>query len=306
MEFREARSLALLARTQSLAQTAEQVNLTPAAVHKQIKNLEREFGVRLYEKLGRNVRLTQAAHIVLPYLEEMLSQYDSIGSALTDWKGLKRGSVRIGSNPAVSSYLMPSLLGKFRHDWPGVTPVLDVGTSSGLLDQLARRSLDVVVGHWDEPMDDRVRARARWEYDIVLVTSLAEVPRRVRLRELNRYPFVQLPLGGQLGNLIDAYSREHGLEPAETTVVNNSHTIISMIRVGLGIAMLPMWSVASDVHSGALRVIRQAERPLTAQMGVLTARSGYVPPPVTAFIELARKHSWKHLRLLGDGRGSAC
>lgn len=298
VEFREARSLALLARLESLAQTAQQVNLTPAAVHKQIKNLEAEFGVRLYEKQGRNVQLTQAAHLIMPYLDELLAQYDAIHAALTEWKGVKRGFVRIGSNPAVSSYLMPSLLKKFRQGWPGVTPVLDVGSGHALAERLALRTLDVVVGHWEEPLDERLVRKACWEYDIVLVTALKDVPRRVKLRDLSRYPFVRLPDSGQLGDLIGRYLASHGVEPAETTVVNNSHTIISMIRVGLGIALLPIWAVAPDVAAGAIRVIRQAEPVLTARMGVIASKSGYIPPPVRAFIGLARNHRFKHLRLV--------
>ncbi len=66
MELRELRSLVTLAENGSITRTAEKLNLSAAAIHKQLKILEDELGVRLYEKAGRQLRLTQAAEVILP------------------------------------------------------------------------------------------------------------------------------------------------------------------------------------------------------------------------------------------------
>lgn len=91
MEFRELRSLVTLAELASITLTAEKLCLSPGAIHKQLKALEQELGVRLYERVGRRLQLTQATEVVLPYLKEMLEQCDSALAALGEWRGMKRG-----------------------------------------------------------------------------------------------------------------------------------------------------------------------------------------------------------------------
>src|SRR5262249_58806958 len=114
MELRELRCLMTLADVGSITRTAEKLHLSAAAIHKQLKVLEDELNVRLYEKAGRQLRLTQAAEVLLPHIKNLLAQYDAALSALSEWKGLKHGLVRIGTGPTMSSYLLPSLLDGFR------------------------------------------------------------------------------------------------------------------------------------------------------------------------------------------------
>src|SRR4051812_37437778 len=114
MELRELRSFVVLAEVGSIVKTAERVNLSAAAIHKQLKILETELGIQLYERAGRQLRLTQAAHILLPHIKILLAQYDAAMNALNEWKGLKQGTLQIGSGPAMSSHLMPLLLEEFR------------------------------------------------------------------------------------------------------------------------------------------------------------------------------------------------
>ena len=75
------------------------IGLSPGAIHKQLKALEQELGVLLYERVGRRLQLTQATEVVLPYLKEMLAQCDLALAALGEWRGMKRGLVRIGAGP---------------------------------------------------------------------------------------------------------------------------------------------------------------------------------------------------------------
>jgi LysR family carnitine catabolism transcriptional activator len=298
VEFREVRSLVALGKLASIAKTAEQLNLTPAAIHKQLKNLEREFGITLYEKTGRSIHLTQAAQVIMPHLDDLVSQYKAIFSALTEWKGLQRGFVRLGANPAVSSFLAPPLLKQFREDWPGLALVLDVSISEMLLDHIADRSLDVAFGIWAPHGLGHATSRARWAYDLVMVTNDERVPEQAALQDLSGFPFIRLPAGSSLSDAIDLYAYSNGLRPSENIIVNNSHTIVSLVRAGMGNSILPHWAVADDVRAGTLRVVRQDEPLLTAQLDLITSRTRYVAPPVKAFIDLARNFSWEHLRLL--------
>src|SRR5258708_5191458 len=129
MEFRQLRSLVALADLGGIARVAEKLHLSPPAIHKQLKLLEAELGVQLYEKVGRNLRLTQAAEILLPYSRDLLAGHDGAIAALEEWKGLGRGIVRVGAGPATSVYLLPGLLRKYRRAFPKVDLLIETGNS---------------------------------------------------------------------------------------------------------------------------------------------------------------------------------
>jgi len=297
MEFREARSLAVLAKTESLAKTAKFVNLTPAAVHKQLKNLESELGVTLYEKTGRTIHLTQAATVLLPHLEEFLSTYDAINAVITDWKGLRSGFIRIGVNPAASTVLLPSLLRKYRELWPKVTVMLDVDTGVNLSNRVGNRSLDLALGIWDDAGRTPVVSRMTWQYPIVPVASPELKIECKQIRELSSYTLVRIPQG-ILASWVDTYLKSHKFRAGEVLVVNNSHTMNAMICAGLGFGFMPKWAVDPELKAGKLQVLPCKERLLLGTVDLISVKYGHLSPAVQAFIDLARGFSWPHLELL--------
>lgn len=297
MEFREARSLAILAKTESLAKTAKIVNLTPAAVHKQLKNLESELGVTLYEKSGRTIHLTQAATVLLPHLEEFLSAHAAIDAAVTDWKGLRSGFIRIGVNPAASTVLLPSLLRTYRELWPKVTVMLDVDTSVNLSNRVGNRSLDLALGIWDDAGGTQLVSRMTWQYPIVPVASQELQIECKQVRELSSHTHIRLPQG-ILATWVDTYLKSHKFRAREVLVVNNSHTMNAMICAGLGFGFMPKWAVDAELQSGKLRVLPCKERLLLGTVNLIRVKYGHFSPAVQAFINLARGFSWPHLQLL--------
>lgn len=296
MEFREVRSLIALGRFASIVRAAQEVNLTPAAVHKQIKNLESEFGISMYEKSGRGVQLTQAAHAILPHLEALLAQRDAVMSVLTDWKGVGPGVLRIGANPAISGVLIPRLLRLYRREWPDVALEVEVEGSGTLLEHVANRSLDLAIGNWEDSVRTRVNRPMRWEYKLVAVAS-EPWPETMRLRDLSRETFILLPVETHLGRWVADYLARHACAPAQTIVAGSSHTIISMIRHGLGIGLLPTWAVAQEVDEGHLHILKLGDPALTGTLDLITPKTGYTPSAVRTFIDLAlRESADKHLR----------
>ncbi|PYT15485.1 MAG: hypothetical protein DMG59_13635 [Acidobacteria bacterium] len=143
MEFRQLRSLVTLAELGSITAAAERLNLSPPAIHKQLRGIEAELGVPLYEKAGRALRLTKACEMLLPHARDLLSQHDLAVRSMEEWKGLKRGIVRIGAGPTLSSYLLPPLLRHFRRAHPGIELYVETGNSQTLTQSLALGSLDL-------------------------------------------------------------------------------------------------------------------------------------------------------------------
>lgn len=300
MELRELRCLVTLAEAGSITRTAEKLHLSPAAIHKQLKVLEAELDVRLYEKAGRQLRLTQAAEVLLPHIKNLLAQYDAALSALSEWKGLKHGLARIGTGPTMSSYLLPSLLEEFRRLYPDIDLFVETGNSQHLLDCLGKGTLDLTFLISSEMLEaPGLSIEAAWEFDFVLVSGMKGLPRRCRLRDLQEFPFILYKQGSIFENLIDRYFAEKQFHPRVVMRFDTPEAIKAMIRSGLGVSMLPLWVVDAELKSKTLSLIRQQEPALSARVALVTRKLSYAPQPVSAFLEVARKWKWKNTRPAG-------
>ena len=297
MELKGLRSLVTLSDRRSIAQVAEQMHLSSPAIHKQLKTLETELGVLLYEKVGKQLQLTQGAEVLLPYAKELLAQHDSALAALQEWKGLKRGVVRVGTGP--SAYLLPAILKKFRHAHPSVEVFVETGNTPVLLEGLSGGSLDmalVVSADLVEKHDYCIEAT--WDFEMVLVSHLRHTLSRIHLADLKGYRFILFRKGTRMQEPIDRYFAAHGLAPKVVMRFDNSEFVRSMVRAGLGISMLPLWIVDRDVKERRLSMIRQIEPPLYSKIALVRRKSSYVPLPVQAFIDTARNVELKHVPLL--------
>jgi DNA-binding transcriptional LysR family regulator len=297
VEIKELRSLVALSELGSISLAASQLHLSPPAIHKQLKILESELGVALYEKVGRGLQLTQAAEIVLPYARELLAQYDSARAALEEWKGMKRGVVRIGTGP--SAYVLPAILKKFRRQYPAIEVLVETGNTPVLLDGIDRGSLDLaLLVSADLVEKEDYCVETSWDFELVMVSHQRHPASRPRLADLRHHRFILFRKGSRMEEPIDRYFAAHGFEPNVTMRFDNAEFIRSMVRTGMGIALLPFWVVQRDVKERRLTMIRPAEPQLHSKIALVRRRSAFVPRPVQAFIDAARTLDARDVRLL--------
>lgn len=298
MELKQLRSLITLADSGSIASTAEKLHLSPAAIHKQLKVLEDELGARLYEKIGRRLQLTQAAEILIPYVKEALLQHDAAMSAVAEWKGMKRGLIRVGAGPAMSSYILPPLLKRFRRGFPDVELLVQSGNTVSLLESLGRGLLDLTLlisPDLVEGPDFQVHMHR--DFEMVLVSHGRHIRRRCRLAELEKFPFILYRKGSRMEESVDRYFAANNFRPRVIMRFDNAEAIKAMIQTGLGISMLPLWIIDAELKSGRLAAIRQEEPPLFSKIALLSRRSSYMSQVVRAFIDETRTFEWNSPRL---------
>ncbi len=301
MELKEVRSLLAIAKLGSISQAAECLHLSPPAIHKQLKNLASELSVPLYEKLGQRLQLTQAAEVLLPYLNDMVAQYAAALSALQEWKGMKRGSVRVGAG--ATSYILHVLLRKFRRTHPGVELLVETANHPVLLESLNNGSLDLALVVSADLIDSHgISVEASWDYELVLVSHSRKPPRRPHLVDLKNLPFILFRKGSRFEESVNRYFSMYGFEPNVIMRFDNADFIKSMVLAGLGISALPLWLVHREVAQHRLSIIRQVEPPLRSSISLIRRDCSFVPQPVQAFIETARSLEARDLPLLTTSR----
>ena len=134
--LRQMRVFAAVARNLSFTRAARELHLTQPAVSQQVKLLEEEVGLPLFEQIGRKIHLAPAGTELLRHVEQALEQLRQAGESLAALRGLKRGVLKLGA-VSTAKYFAPSLLSAFTPAYPEVTIEFDVGNREEIIQQLA-------------------------------------------------------------------------------------------------------------------------------------------------------------------------
>lgn len=297
MDLRELRGFVALSEHQNITRAAEILHLSPAAVHKQIQMLQEELDAQLYEKVGRRLRLTQAGEVLLPYARDLLIRYQETLEAFQEWKGLKKGVLRLGSGAGLSIVVLPKLLTEFCDVYPNIEVIVDTGSTSNLIKGLNEASFDVAMFVAPEAFETPGPVvKAVWPFTIVPVAARGVPKREWTLQELRTQPLILFKEGSQVERTIDAYFSRLEFHPRVVMRFDHAEAIKAMVRIGAGFSMLPRWSVDAELATGELIELQIDALPLTSRIVLAIRDGGSPPPPVQGLIDIARRNK----RLLGE------
>jgi DNA-binding transcriptional LysR family regulator len=297
MEMREIRSLVVLAECGTIQETAARCHLSAPAVHKHLKTIQDEFGVRIYAKRNGRLELTDAGRLLLPFAREIVEQSESAAAAMHEWRDGRRGLVRVGAGPSFCSYPLPLLIKRYRSEFPSVEIFVETNTGDNLLRRLREGHLDLIFDLASSSTSELdIQPLAQWEASAGFVANRSEFPNPCPLSELKTAPFILYEQDTQIARLVDSHFNRLGFHPRVVMRCDSAETIKAVVRAGLGVSVLLLWNINSEPPDSPLTVLRTGGPRLTSSMVLLRMKSRYIPFAVEQFINLAKQMSWKNLR----------
>ncbi|HEU5090075.1 MAG TPA: LysR substrate-binding domain-containing protein, partial [Roseiflexaceae bacterium] len=145
MELHHLRYFEAVARLGSVTRAAEELHVAQPSLSKQIKALEGELGVALFDRVGRRVELSEGGRVLLPYARRVLREVGAARDALHEHEQLARGHVVIGAPPTIGARLLPEALAAFHSQHPAIELELHEAGSAPLVRLLLEGGVDLAV-----------------------------------------------------------------------------------------------------------------------------------------------------------------
>ena len=144
MNIKQLEAFLLIAQLKNFTRAAAQLDMSQPAISFQIKSLEEELSITLFERAEKKVVLTEAGRLLFPVAMQMIRQYNKIRAGIDDLREVKAGHLQLGAIPVAGECLLPVIIGGFREQHPAVTVSLQIGGSA----QVARwiKDRDVEIG----------------------------------------------------------------------------------------------------------------------------------------------------------------
>jgi DNA-binding transcriptional LysR family regulator len=246
------RSFLAVAETEHISRAAASLYLTQGAVTQQLRHLEQALGLRLMERHGRGVRLTDAGRSLAVSCRAALRAIDVLEETAQAMKLLEAGSLHIGASPTCASYYLPSRLAGFAQRYPAVELSLTVEPSASINAQVLAGAIDcgVIEGR---PLPNLVAAVLAHDELILVVHRdhpLAQL-RRVTSAHLARYRYLgRGPSWSTEQNVRDMIGEAY--DRSETMNLGHPEYVRAAAMAGLGYAALPLLAVETELKSGIL------------------------------------------------------
>lgn len=292
MELRHLRYFVAVAETENVTRAAVRLNLSQPALSRQIHDLEAELKVALFERKGRNLRLTAAGEALLAQGQRVLDEAGAFRERARAIGGGEVGILRAGATPQSLQRLFPTMLRRFRRVMPGVEVRLTEGDSNALIGALRRDELDLAFTSYQPEFG--AASLPAGAVSLVALTEGRGRPRKgaIEVGELEDEPLLLLQRGYGSRDLFDAVCRVARIRVNIFLESDASGTLMALAGAGCGIAVLPT-TVPLPVRGVSVHQLTHGGRVLEVQTAVHWNARRLLPPYAKRFAaelaELARR-----------------
>ena len=284
MELRQLLYFVTVAKRLNFSRAAEDLGVAQPAISQQIRVLEKQLGVQLFDRMGRRTTLTHAGAVLLPHALRVLGAVETARNEVRELGQLVRGSASLGAPPTVSSHILPNRLIQFRTLHPGLEVLLREAGTGSLLALIEDGALDLAIMVTDE-LPPLVEVAPFLEEHYVLAVSVNHPlsdEESVNLADMSAEPFILFPEGYKLREVTLSACRQAGFAPKVALDGGAMQSALQFVAAGLGVALVPQLALS---RSRSIRGLRIADQDLRRSLGVVWRKDHYLSPAARSLRE---------------------
>ena len=283
--LRQLRVFASVARHLSFIRAAEELSLTPPAVSMQIKELEAQVGLPLFDRSSRSVSLTTVGEYVLAHTRRVLAVLRDAEDMVARFRGLQGGMLDVAM-VSTAKYFLPRMLALFRDEHPGIEIRLQVGNNRDQVVALMQQGEVELAIMGRPPMEWATRAEPFAMHPHVLVTSVDHPFARmeqVPARALTGEGFIMREPGSGTRAALDEYMQAQHITPRVVMQMSSNEAIKQAVMAGMGVSLLSRHTIALELDHGLIAMPEVEGLPVMRRWHVVNTLGKTLSPAAEAF-----------------------
>ena len=306
MTLRQLEIFLAVSRARSFRKAAERVALSQSALSQQIKELEGELGLPVFDRLGRTVELTQAGRLLEEHAQRLFATLQGAQEAMAELRGVGRGSLRLGGSTTPGIYIIPGLLGQFTARHPRIDITLCIGNTREIEEKVRAADVDlgIVGGHLAGFKETCVEASLLDRLVLIVPPGHPWAGKRTIAPE--RLADERLLLreeGSATRRVVETALERAGIRVGKVLELGHTEAIKRGVRAGLGVALVSRYAVETEVAGGHIVALGLRGLSIERHFHVIRHDARSLTPAARAFLEFLRQDG--SLSAIAAGRRSA-
>lgn len=261
MNFKQLEAFIWVAELQSFTKASRQLFMSQPAVSFQIKALEEDLQITLFQRSDKKVILTEAGRLLYPEAKQMIRHYNRIKAGLDDLKGLKTGHLVVGASTIPGEYLLPVLIGGFKEKYPGIKITLKVAGSGQVGRWVREREID--FGITGAPIEWEGTECVSWLKDRLVLIVHPSHPwaelKEVELEDLKNETIILRERGSGTRRTLEQKLAEHNISLDKLPhgmELGSTRSVITAVEANLGISFVSRYAVSESLRLGLVKEVK--------------------------------------------------
>jgi len=284
LTIRQLEVLAAVGREGSVTAAAESLHLTQPAVSMQLRQLEEQLELALFETVGRRLQITEPGKELVRLATELLARLDDLEQTARSLRGVGHGRVRLGV-VSTAKYFAPRLLAQFVKLHPGLEFRLTIHNRAEIIDQLQSYSID--LGIMGQPPEGMPLEGTPFAPNPLVAVAAPSHPlslrRGLRPEDLANEPFIVREPGSGTRSAMDRYLADHDVKVRHVMEADSNETIKQAVMAGIGLGFLSLHTIRPELAAGRLAALDVFGLPLRRQWYVVHSRQRRLTPAAEEF-----------------------
>lgn len=290
MELREIATFLQVAQLKSFSKAARQLGYSQAAVTIQIKQLEKELNVHLFDRIGKQTTLTHQGAVFYEHAAAILRDLEHARDAVMESSELT-GTLCLGTIESICASIFPPLLKEYHKLYPKVNVSIITDSPETLLEMMNSNAIDIVYFLDKRMYDDKWIKVLEEPEDIVFVASASHPfagRKGLNLTEVIEQPFILTEKNASYRFILEQYLAAQNMAIRPFLEIGNTEFIINLLRANMGVSFLPQFTIYTDIREGRLKSLDVSDFYMRTWRQIVYHKDKWVTREMNAFIELAK------------------
>lgn len=284
LTLRQLKVFETVARHLSFSRAADELYLSQPAVSMQIKQLEENISLPLFEQMGKQIYLTDAGNELYNYSRDILQRLADLEVAIDELKGMERGKLTIAA-VTTANYFAPHLLAKFSQRYKNVTISLNVSNREAILKQLDDNSIDMaIMGQPPDNLD--IDSHSFMENPLVVVAPpshpLCE-RHGITVKRLAQEVFLVREPGSGTRSAMERFFKQYGVRLITGMETDTTEAIKQAVQAGMGLGIMSRHTAELELETGRLKILDAQGFPIVRYWHVVNRKNKRLSALATAF-----------------------
>ena len=287
MEIQQLKGFLAVAKYKGFSRAAEKTYRTQPAISLQVRSLEDELGIKLFDRLGPGkVVLTDEGKVLFELASPLLDDIETLAARFNEARGgVQKGAVRVATHTSVMVYLLPDIIRQFKKKYPKCDLSIVNRGRKDILTMLNSGDIDVGIASLKN-IPQYIEYRAFASFDRVLITPKGHPLSKkaiIKPKDIAAYPLILSPVGSNTRAVIDLAFEEKGLKYKAAIEITGRAAVKTYVEMGLGVSIINGFYVSKE-DKNRLFVKNMSNYFGKAERGILTRKNKYLSKPAKEFI----------------------
>ncbi|MDF2523202.1 MAG: transcriptional regulator, LysR family, partial [Clostridiales bacterium] len=247
-----------LAKELNFSKAADALFISQPAVSMQIKKLENDLNLKLFDKIGKSIFLNDNGKVLYDYTKKIFSLVEEAETKLSIINGEFRGNINIGASNTPGTYILPKVLGRFKEKYPSVNTTLHVANTYRIEKMIFENKIDFAINGGDTAYKSQIYVERMAEDKLLMVASPESkyiTASEVEMQSLTNAKFIMHEKNSQLYKLTEEIVGKHGLPLNITMCLGSIDAIKQAVASDLGISIIPKSAIDAEIKYEILKEI---------------------------------------------------